>query len=234
MTTHATLGLDAQTQRDLEILPTAEDTPSLFALCDRCATQGGSAVLKRRMHAPLADPARIRETQASIAFILEQADAFGALADLAYTATRVEHYEREILPLVRQTDPLGFVIGALSLWINHDRHYVNIIRGVRFTSALINALRRFIGQEALEGASGEVAPLLDEMRELLSHEKLDRVPAGSIGRFPYRILRLDQVFRLTEKETLARLLTLLHEVDALVAMAITTREEGYVLPEVDT
>jgi len=46
-------------------------------------------------------------------------------------------------------------------------------------------------------------------------------------------LRFDQIFRLKEKVSLDRILQLIHELDALVAMADVTHKQGFNLPSVE-
>jgi DNA mismatch repair protein MutS len=228
----AILVLDAQTTKDLEIFDTESEGTSLFQFCNLARTEGGARVLRRRMERPWSDAARISATQDSLTFILAHRQAFTKLPS-AYVAGRAEHYANEVLPSVEHENVLEFGLGALSLWANHDRYYFAIVYGVQISCKLINALRRFSRQLELASPVGELAPLLEEMSALLAHPRLLQIPDEDTGRWAWKVLRLDQVFRFHEKGTMVRLLQLVYEIDALVAMADVTDKNGFVLPSIE-
>ena len=224
--------LDAHTLKDLEIFGSEKGETCLFEFCNLSRTAGGARVLRRRMEHPWSNAARIRATQESLSFILAQRQAFTKLPS-AYTVSRVERYAHEVLPIVIHENLLAFSFDAFSLWATHDRHYMSIVLGVHFTGGLIRSLRCFVEQVELASPVGELAPLIEEMRTLLAHARLSQVLGRKVGRWPWRILRIDQVFRLHEKEAMARLLQLIFEIDALVAMADVTSKNGFILPRVE-
>lgn len=228
-----TLSLDAYTLRDLEIFTSETGGISLFQFCNLTRTDGGARVLRRRMETPFATPEAIDSTQRAIAFIVSQREVFGAMPS-AYAVGRVEHYTHEILPLVTQRNWFEFGMGAFSLWHNHDLHYLNIVRGVQFTCAMIRVLHNFVEQEVLASAPGDLVPMIDEMRALLDKDEFRRIPTQQARTWPWQILRLDQLFRLYESETISRLLNLVFEIDALVAMADVTRNHDFVFPDIES
>ena len=226
--------LDEHTFKDLEVFESETGDTCLFEFCNLTRTEGGARVLRRRMERPWSNAACIRATQESLSFILAQRQAFKQVASLAYVTGRVERYANDVLPVVNHENLVEFSLGAFDLRFNHDRDYNKIVRGVQVACRLIRALRRFVGQAELASPVGELAPLLEEMRALLARPRLSRVPDKEIGgRGPWRILRIDQIFRLHEKEPVARLLQLIYETDALVALADVTRKHAFVLPLID-
>lgn len=228
------LGLDAHTLKDLEIFESDDGESSLFDLLNLTQSRGGTAVLRRRMERPWARAARILATQASVTFILERRQAFTKLASLAYTTGRVERYLHESLPIVTHENALEFGLGAAAMRLDHDRDYSKIVRGVQVTCGLVRMLRQFVRQDDLSSPAGELAAVLDELRALLSRPRLLRVPEREIGGWgTWKILRIDQVFRLHEKAAVARLLELIYETDALVALADFTRRHAFTLPKVE-
>lgn len=228
------LVLDGHTIKDLQIFEQEAEGASLFDLCDLTRSKGGAKALRRRMEHPWSSAARIRATQASLSFILAQRPAFDKLPSLPYATGRVERYLRDILPLVTHENVAEFSFGALALRVNDSRNYDRIVLGVQITCELIRALRDFVGQAELRSPAGELLPLLDEMRALLARPRLSRIPHREIGAWrAWKLLRTDQVFRLHEKLTIARLLQLVYELDALVALADVTRERGFVMPSVE-
>lgn len=227
------LSMDEHTFRDLDIFVSATGNRTLFDFCKQTRSEGGARVLRRRMEQPFSDAQRIRATQLSVSFIIDRRQAFSELQALAFTAGRVDHYTREILPIVIKENWIEFALAAASLWTNNERHYIGIARGVQFASRLIRGLREFVKRADIASPAGELASLLDEMRDLLARPGLSCVPDHETGSWFLRILRIDQALRLHEKPTIMRLLALMHEIDALVAMADVTHRYGFVLPTIE-
>jgi len=225
------LVIDTHTLEDLEIFESAAGGTSLYEMCNFTRTEGGAKILHQRMEQPWSNPDRIRATQESISFIIEQREAFTKLP--AYITLSVENYQREILLMVTQENILEFSISAFSIWLNNDRHYCNIVRGVQIVCGVIRALREFLRQAELASPVGELAPIFEEMRELIARPRIKLVPDKEIeGSWPWKILRLDQIFRMHEKLTVLRLLRLIYETDALVSMAKATRKHGFIMPQI--
>lgn len=232
------LVLDANTLKDLEIFESETDGQSLFEYCNLTRTRGGAKVLRRRMALPWSNAERIRGTQEALCFIFAQREIFTKLPG-AYATSRIEQYAHETLPVVTQENIFEFSLGAFSLWANNSRYYFSIVRGVHDACRLIRALRDFVEsverveQVELPSSAGELVPMFAEMQVLLARPAIARVPDKEAGRSVLRVLRLDQIFRLREKATLARLLELTYEMDALVAMADVTSEHAFVIPDIE-
>ena len=225
------LVLDAHTLKDLEIFGSEEGEVTLFEFCDLTRTEGGAKVLKRRMELPWSNAARIQATQESISFILANREVFTKLPS-AYATSRTDYYLREVMPIVIYENPVEFTFSAFSLWANHSSHYLGITRGVQIACRLVRGLREFVSPTELSSSVGELAPLIEEIRTLLDHPGYSQVPVAEVGGWAWRILRLDQVFRLFEKESLSRLLVLIYEIDALVSMADVTKQNDFVMPHI--
>ena len=226
------LNLDGLTLKDLEIFESESGGQTLFDLCNQSRSEGGARILRQRMSAPWSNPDRIRETQNSLHFIQEHRSIFDKLPS-AYATGRVGHYLTDILPIVTHHNSLEFAISAFSLWANHDTHYRSIVRGVQITCRVIQGIREFMSQAELQSAGGELVQIFQEIHTLLEPPGLSKVPTDEHAGWAFKILRLDQDFRIHEKETVSRLLALIFEIDALVAMADVTRNNGYVMPSVE-
>lgn len=224
--------LDAHTLKDLEIFQAEGDRTSLYDFCNQTRTEGGAKILQQRMQFPWSNPERIRTTQDSISYIIKHREAFTKLP--AYITQSVENYQRGILLMVTENNKIEFTIGASLLWVNHDRHYRHIVHGVQIACSVIRSLRIFAEQTELNSAEGELVPLLEEMKVLLTRPNIAKIPKKEIeGGWYWRVLRLDQIFRLTEKKTVLRLLQLIYEIDALTSLADTTEKHGFVFPKVE-
>ena len=226
------LNLDGLTLKDLEIFESESGGQTLFDLCNQSRSEGGARILRQRMSAPWSNPDRIRETQNSLHFIQEHRSIFDKLPS-AYATGRVGHYLTDILPIVTHHNSLEFAINAFSLWANHDTHYRSIVRGVQITCRVIQGIREFMSQAELQSAGGELVQVFQEIQTLLEPPGLSKVSTEEHAGWAFKILRLDQDFRIHEKETVSRLLALIFEIDALVAMADVTRNNGYVMPSVE-
>lgn len=226
------LELDQHTLKDLEVFESEVGGVSLFQFCNLTSTKGGENVLRRRMERPWANPARIRATQKSLAFIIAEREAFKKLPS-DFVINSVDSYAHDALPVVINDNLIEFTFGAFALRVNHEIHYFSILRGVMMTCKLIHTLRRFVDQPELASAAGELAPHLEEMRTLLSQPRLSQIPEEIRGLTlwkNWKILRLDHFFRVHEAGTLSRLLGLVYEIDALRAMADTTSKHGFTFP----
>lgn len=227
-----TLSLDAQTAKDLEVFSSASGGQTLFDYCNQTKTEGGATVLRRRMNSPWCRRVDILETQAAIAAINQTREQFNRLQALAYTASRVEYYLHEILPVAVQENPVEFALEVLSIRMNHQSHYYSIARGVQFCTRLITSLKSFVDELKTDTLRGELKTLLDEVVSLLERPRFDAVTILEAGDWPWKILRLDQTFRLHNKAEVSRLLELIYEVDALIALADTTIDHNMTMPAV--
>jgi DNA mismatch repair ATPase MutS len=98
---------------------------------------------------------------------------------------------------------------------------------------MVRTLRRVCGSSELSGATGELGRLLDEMRALLARPAFGAVADQSRVGLPWwSVMRLDKLFRRTERAAVERLLQIVFELDALIAMAETVRKNRFVMPEV--
>ncbi|MFT7243648.1 MAG: DNA mismatch repair protein MutS [Candidatus Azotimanducaceae bacterium] len=226
------LVLDAHTLKDLEIFLPETAEKSLFDFCNLTRTKGGEKVLRARMERPFSNAARINSTQASVSFVHGHRAMFDRLSS-TFVTSRTELYMREVLPIVAQGNIIEFGFDAFSLWANHSSHFQSIVRGVQFTCMLIRTLREFAVQPELSTAKGDLEPLIAEIQQLLARPKIAEISDHETSGWAWSLLRLDQTFRLSEGPTIARLLQLIYEIDALVSMADATQKYGFVLPTVE-
>ena len=224
------LMLDQHTLKDLEIFASNATENSLFKFCNQTRSGGGADVLYRRMQAPWSSAARISNTQAAVAFVIHQRASFANMPS-AYAMNRTDAYLHEVMPVITDRNPIEFGFSAFSLRANHDRYYYKIITGVQITNGLIRKAKAFVNQPALISAAGEVAPYINEMREILDRPRLKKLADDDVGGWFWKILRLDQTFRLDEKVSITRILKLVFEIDALIAMADVTSQNGFALPD---
>ena len=235
------LVIDPVTSDDLNLFgPTEHATDaidaidiSLYTFCNRCRTAGGAQVLRRRMKAPWSSGAKIRDTQRALAFVNANLQAFAELPP-AFVAGNVDEYTRDSLPIIQDRGTIEFASAAFSLWADEDRFYIRITKGAGLACRLIRALRRFLAQLGDGETAGELMPLIDDLRNLLATTALAKVPHEKTDRWFWQTLRLDQIFRLHEADSLRRVLQIIYEIDALMSLAEVTREHDLVTPSVQS
>jgi len=226
-----TLELDSHTLKDLEVFQAEGSGSSLFDLYNFTKTQGGAQFLRHRMENPCAEATSICETQESLSYILQHREAIRKLG--FWITGRVERYQRDPLMFVLQQGRIAFVIGATTLKLFDGHHYHRIFRGVQFTCLLVNTLREFLLYAQNYPLEGELASFVEEISRILERPRFLEVPDYELkGRKYLKILRLDQSFRVYEREQVQELMQLTYEIDALCSLADATRKYDYVLPKI--
>jgi DNA mismatch repair ATPase MutS len=226
--------MDPQTYRDLEIFE-ATTGASLYDLCNSTRTLGGGKVLAARMKRPLKKAERIRAVQESLAFVRAHRPAFDRLPSTLVTH-EVQSYLTGSLPLVSAERGAQFLIEAMSLRFGDFRPYAKIYRGVQLGSKLVRGIRHFLAHADLRvaDARGDVTPLLSELTTLAQRPVFDSITErDEAGGGALRVVRVDRLFRARERATLERMLDLVYEIDALVAMSDTCDRLGWVVPVVE-
>jgi DNA mismatch repair ATPase MutS len=230
------LGIDAHTQFELEIFE-SKSGASLFEFCNLTQTKGGELALRRRMQRPWATAARIRETQASITYIMENRQLFDKFnpGNLGFVTGSIDTYMHAPLPIIDRQNVFEFTYTAIWLYASDPYPVAKIARAVVLMRKLIGSLRDFLGQPTLVSAEGELAPLLAEARAILFNGPLSEIrqeqPGMGVGKI-LRALRLDQLFRIVEPDKVSRLLSLVYEIDTLIALADCTKQHNFILPTV--
>jgi len=227
------LAIDDPSWRDLEIFRARGAGRSVHGLLSLTRTSGGAKVLWRRMARPWSSAHRIREVQDSVRYVIAHRAAFDCIP-AEVVAHGVSEYLNGGLPVVSSMNPLvTFLEGFTTRW-GEVRMYARITQGVLKTTKMIRGLRRVLDPSCFPSPiPGELGVLLEEMRGLLSRRAFEGMPSVESWHLPsYTIITLDRGFRSQEQEALRRLLDLVHQVDALVAMADATTSLGLVIPDV--
>lgn len=227
------LHLDAATLADLDVFGGDAEADSLFKLFNRCRTAGGEEALRARMRAPMCDPRDIYATQIALRCISAHRQRFSGLPS-AYLAQNVERYLTAVLPTLRQTGRIEFTFAAFAFWTNDEHFFSKIARGVQLTHRLVANLQRFASDlsKLPEAQLGALAPLIGELESLLSRQSIAALAGSAAPKWYWQKLRADQHLRLTDKRTLMRVLELVYEFDAMVSLADTTDDCGFVMPTI--
>jgi DNA mismatch repair protein MutS len=226
-----TLDLDPHTLKDLEVFQAEGSADCLFDLYNSTRTAGGAQILRHRMENPFADAVSILQVQKSISYIQKHGDIFRKLG--FWITGRVERYQRDPLMFVLQQSRAGFMIAATMLKLFDGHHYHRIFRGVQFTCLLVNSHREFLNYIESHRPRGELGLLVEDIKQILNEPRFLEVPMIELqGRKYLKILRLDQSFRVYEKEKVQELMQLTYEIDALRSLAEATSKYDYTIPEI--
>lgn len=227
-----TMLVDAQTLKDLEVFEGQDGGLGLVRLIDRTKTRGGEAALRRRMLQPKSTTADIAAVQSSIRFVQAHMDLFNRIP-VQFIVGGFETY---------YFGPFGAPIEGSGFWayweminlrIDDPGHYDRIMSGVANTMHIISAMREILLQTRDLTVDGELGELLRQVDAILHDDAMKRIPDGKVERWSFwRKLNVDRIVRRDAREPVGRLVKLVFEIDAIVAMARATSEHGFVLPEV--
>ena len=110
--------LDEVTCDDLNLFGSSEssesDDLSLYSFCNRCRTQGGERVLKRRMRTPWSTAQAIENTQQALMFVNGNDPAFTELPP-TYVVGNVDDYTRDSAPIIQDRGVIEFASDAFAL-----------------------------------------------------------------------------------------------------------------------
>jgi len=223
---------DDQTARDLEIFRGQPGQPGLFDLLDRTRTPGGREVLRARFRNPLPSAERVTAVQASLRFITANRRAFDALPRGTDLAALDRYLTSTFVTSAATRGPAAAVEALLALVFYRDQVHA-AASGVAVTRRVVESSAGFAAIPALREAPGELRGFLDELGALLASREVarSRPLRGGLGRWLHA-LRDDRAIREDGRQAVRRLLQLVHEIDALVAMADATVERGFVFPEI--
>jgi DNA mismatch repair ATPase MutS len=217
--------IDGQTLSELEILPQGSDSSGLLRLTGNARTRGGRLALRTRLCAPFSAPARIVEVQDAVRFLFDRHCGGSTLLDAAEVSL-VERYLDSRYAVLAPNGPIA------ARWM--AVRYPDLAREARGGADGVRSL----AERALRIAEtlGRPDPPPRELNRILA-------PAGAtaralhdvvsrFGRSARDALRLDALLRGEHRRLVEGCLDGIHQVDALLAMAETTRTRAWVFPEV--
>ncbi len=223
------LRIPEATETDLEIFESSSEGKSLFELCNHSNTYGGKQKLLWRMKNPYSNASRIQETQQAVASINDNRMVFNSIR--FYLMSRLERYQKDPIRFVTHRNWFEFGIGALALKMFDAHQYRQVYRGVEYTALFVVGLREFLAVLETTALKGEVVHFCDRIRTILEESKISEIPGSSLRSLSFfKILRLDQAFRIYQKDIYLELLEMVYQIDSLISLADTTRINEFCLP----
>ena len=222
---------DLQTLRDLEIFEGHGGRPSILRWLDTTRTNSGSKRLRARFLNPTSDPDKIIAIHGALRTIIRNRDAFRVFPT-QYLIGGFENYFHWRLTAPATGRGFLFLLDASQIRVDY-RRWIQVSTGVRQTAQLIEMAAE-IARRTSE-PEGELRELLSELQKLLSLIDLSSLPGNPPEEwYWWSILRADQLFRMDRKNEVRRVVEIIAEIDALVAMADASIDRGFVLPELMT
>ncbi|MCB9466511.1 MAG: hypothetical protein H6682_22640 [Candidatus Eisenbacteria bacterium] len=237
---------DAQTLRDLDLFPSGEDDPSLFALLDRTRTAGGKRALAEFLGSGSIDRKTIERRQAAIRYFANRTtrDAW-ALRSSHRVVSHLERYlESYVHPL---TGPRGPIYTIRALWFraNYARYFEYLDSWIRSLHRLLLSLEESRQQrkqaerdpsQAVE-APPAILECLDSIDQLLDDDTVRAFlrKGGRYSRFgPAAMLHFDERFRRELAPKVRNAMTAIHTLDVYLALGTAAEELGLRFPRLDT
>jgi DNA mismatch repair ATPase MutS len=223
--------VDRQTLRDLEVLPDATYGVTLVDHLDRTLTNGGRKAFARRLTSPLESLVDIREVQEAVRFLIGNEGVAGNVPREPELAAVSRHVESNLATLRRLRGPASWWEAAV-VRIRYPDHHAAAFRGIALIRAFVARM------ESIERTLRDGPPLLarcsEEIRALISSRPLgEAISWNGTGWAWGSVLRSDRLIREEGRESVRNLVTVVHELDALISMAKVSRELDFPLPKMD-
>jgi DNA mismatch repair ATPase MutS len=223
--------IDKQTIRDLELFTDKNNGNSIYSIFNRTVTIGGQDTLYEMLNNPVSDFDFLQTRKEEINFFF--------LHDYCLKLHKrqldyIEFYlKNRRFPL--RDNIIDAKFDALSNKVTPNSDYYTISEGIFHIVQLLIDLNQFI-----EEAKTLILPLsleqeLEKIKKITSSKKLNdlfnKPPKQGKDLSSSQINRLDQLFRVTEKNTFRDLLATVYKIDVLQTLGQIMKNEGFCLPE---
>lgn len=223
--------IDKQTIGDLELFTVEKNRNSIYSFLNRTVTIGGQDMLYEMLNNPVSDLHFLETRKEEINFFF------------------LHHYHLKLHK--RQLDYIEFYLknrrfplrdniidakfDALSNKIAPNSDYYIISEGILHVVELLIDLKMFIQEAQTLLMPVSLQKEIEKINRITSSKKLNdlfRKPPKQIKDFSsYQINKLDQLFRVTEKDAFRDLLTTVYKFDVLQTLGQIMKNEGFSLPE---
>jgi DNA mismatch repair protein MutS len=218
--------IDEVTLRDLELFRTRDGRPGVFQTLDLTKTSGGSRALRSRFENPMSDPARIREVQAGVRFLLSEKIRFQVDVELI---REVRGYLDSTWDVGSRARGLRFFLQSLVVSVRYRDLLIHARQGVFATQRLVSQLLPFLNHVMGQDPPPEVQRPVQDLLALINRLRFDHI---RLSLRPWTIFRADRYLRDRRRADFQQLFELLSDLDALIAMAEAVEHLGLSLPEV--
>lgn len=223
--------IDKQTIRDLELFTDKKNGNSIYSIFNRTATIGGQDTLYEMLNNPVSDLNFLQTRKEEINFFfLHDHHLKLHKRQLDY----IEFYlKNRRFPL--RDNIIDATFDALSNKVTLNSDYYYISEGIFHIVQLLIDLEMFI-----EEAKPLIMPVsleqeFEKIKKITSSKKLNdlfkKPPKQVKDLSSSQINKLDQLFRVTEKDIFRELLAAVYKIDVLQTLSQIMKNEGFSLPE---
>lgn len=223
--------IDKQTIRDLELFTDEKNSNSIYSFLNRTATIGGQAALYEMLNNPVSDLDFLQTRKEEINFFfLHDYHLKLHKRQLDY----IEFYlPNRRFPL--RDNIIDARFDAISNKISLNSDYYIISEGIFHIVQLLIDLDIFIEEAKTLKMPVSLKQELEKIKKITSSKKLNdlfnKPPKQIRDLTSSQINKLDQLFRVTEKDTFRELLSTVYKIDVLQTLSQIMENEGFSLPE---
>lgn len=223
--------VDKQTIKDIEIFAEKRGNHSVFSFYNQTVTKGGESLLYEIFKAPGSDIEFLENRKNEIKFFFDN----GCYLKLnSRSIDFIEFYlNSRRVPL--KANIIDATVNAISNKVIPNSDYYTITEGIIHISQLLVDLDIFIKEVKSCNIAGSIRNHLEEIEVFLKSKPIKKLiedPPGKAKDLNYnQINKLDNHFRLKEKESFRNLLVIVYEIDFLQTMAGLMKSKGLTLPD---
>ena len=219
--------VDKQTIRDIELFPDRRNDNSIYSFYKRTTTVGGQELLHEMFNAPVSDFEFLQNRKNEIAFFFENNLCLELNSD---QLDFIEYYLRnQRVPLKDNIIDASFdgVKNKLKL----DRDYYTISKGILHIIQLLSKLKLFLAESQSFPLHLMLNEDLDKIRKFVASKTLKKALSQTKDLSFSQINRLDQFFRVSNKNSLRELLETVYKIDVLQSLSKIMKSDGFTLPD---
>ena len=218
--------LDKTTLNDLSFL---KGDQAIFSLINRCTTQAGTEVLRKHVLAPPANFDQLTEQQDAVSFLLQHADKWTKQISNGTLVMIEKFYESSDGVAGRQDSFTLFINAAIQKVFNRNAysfvqfsiaHIIDFLRGCSELIQLLHHEPPTIIRNELEG-----------LQQLLGQPLCVALLATDKKAAHKELMQLSYRARREIKSAMFKAIDRYARLDALQSMAVATREQGWVMPQ---
>lgn len=222
---------DKQSLRDLELFSHKMESPSVFGFYNGTITKGGQELLYQIFNAPSSDLEFLRNRNNDIRFFFDN----DCLLNLNSRSVDFIEYYLNIRRVPLKANIIDATIDGLSNKFKPDNDYFIITESIINIAQLLLDLNKFIKTAKKLKLTKSFDAHLDEILDFINSDTISNLlkdtPANNQDLSYNQINKLDNYFRVKEKDSLRNLLTIVYEIDFLQTMSQLMKFKGLTLPE---
>ncbi len=226
-----TFQVDKQTLKDIQVFNERKSQLSVFTFYNQIETKGGQELLYEIFKAPSSDIKFLENRKREIKFFFEN-DCHLKLNSRSVDFIEFYLNSRRV-PL--KANIIDATVNGLSHKFNPDSDYHIITEGIIHITQLLLSLDSFIEIIKSHQTTATFDSHIKEIKDFRNTRTISNLlanPPEKVKDLTYnQINKLDNHFRIKEKEAFRNLLNVVYEIDFLQSMGLLMKSKGLVLPD---